>query len=250
MRIPGGQGPRFDRDAQVNRDEVRTLRARLQQIERDNPRLLGRVIEDVPLVVGANEIEHDLKVKGVRASLRGWEVVSDDARPVFVQAYRNAAWTLNPGATANTYTQLIPDVVVTDFGGDYDAATGTVQLPHIGLYTCNALGWYSGGAAGDLTAIATRFAGTSYRESSYINAGTTSSGVETSGIFSAQMWAVTFWMYMSTAAARAGQTGQRRTSISVRSDETLTGDQANSSDPTRYLRLYSARTRTVTLRVW
>jgi len=229
---------REDLDRTQNR-----IQEMLDRLYKADPSLDCLYLEDVALVTGANQIEHKLG-----RTMRGWQVVRDDARPVFVRAYHNAvggAQTL----VAATVTKVKLDVKVADWGNDFDVSNYIFTTPHAGIYyvdgsvtlgtvadTVQMVSWLGINPGGE-------------RNLGGHKQGGASLATQATGVvwFVAKAVQMSLWTYVSSGTPSV-YTGEDETRMVVRSDESLT--EAPSTDASKYLNLYSARSRTVTLKVW
>ena len=190
------------------------------------------------ITTGANTIAHGLG----RAPV-GHIVIADDARPVNVRAYRNAALTLTSAGTI----AVAHDFATYDDGSDF--ASGVLTAPHTGWYNIESTLWFEAGAGGDRCYLGARINGTVAAAGSRIAA----YSAVNMGCSIACRLRVTAGQTVdisaqpnSTAASMPCVTGGTLTWLMIKSDDSF----AISSYDSTNIYAQSGRERTVSVLVW
>mgnify|MGYP001560506606 CR=1 FL=1 len=216
----------------------------LGELYRAAPWINGHLVEDVALGVGVLDVPH-----GLGRKLRGWMVVRDDSKQLRLAAEKSGDFALSNFNAWNDITGWS----ATSADASFNTTTGVWTCPHTGLYRLDlhcivssvADGTYAGArileVAGNVSAhhvVLVRgpsvarlplswpvlvTAGQTFKPQAYRNVG-------------------------SLSVLASNDTAKTR--FMVQSDDTITEDRAGNPDETKYLRLYSARERTVSLVVF
>lgn len=199
---------------------------------------VAKILDGQALVTGLNTIAH-----GLGRTPAGVFVCYDDARPSYVETYRNNAQSVAQFA----WVKIVYDTEVHDFGADHSA--GVFTVPHSGIYTFDT-STFINYTIPTSTIVYTRLhASTSGDFYGYLDrvgsAGTRiCSQHETVSLVSGET--VEFQLYHESGASVPLRTGRDDVRMTVRSIEAYgfgTHDSTN-------IYVYSSRSRTMSFWVW